>query len=150
MVGRMGQSSSFPEIQISALMHGDESTLPCTASIFVGGESDGWGQSRNLENWKTGTPIPGIALHRPDFRFPEFQRSVHPSPKICNAATSMPSLGCSVAATLRIMPGCATPPRVMPQCDTLRVCGVLSATPSAMSAMVFGQTLRCGGKIPRG
>lgn len=93
----------------------------------------------NADTWYR-TPPPRIS---------GFQNSSSPCiPQIiCNAATSIPGMDFSVAATLRIMPGCTTPPCVMPQYDTLQVCSVLSATPSAMPGMVFGQTLRCGCKI---
>ena len=62
-------------------MHGEQSTLPCTASIFMEVRVTVGDRGRNLENWKTGTLIPGIALHRPGFqvsRIPALRASPTP------------------------------------------------------------------------
>lgn len=87
------------------------------------------------------------------------QRSSFPPPLIfapspprnCrNAATSMPSMGFSVADLLRMRLECAAPPLWMPRAGVLRGCCVLSATPKVMPDFDFGGPLRRGGKFAGG
>ncbi|SFM51973.1 hypothetical protein [Nitrosomonas communis] len=81
---------------------------------------------------------------RPPRGFPGF-RAVPPR-KCRNAATAMAGMGFGVAAAWRVRLGGATAP-ARPVAGTLRGCGVLSATPSAMPGVAFGETLRRGGKF---